>query len=146
MSVLTLEYEDIQCWKYRTTKRITIRVLPGLVLKTVRTKFITLTVDGWFVTEAGYAWNGSNVVRDKHSMIASLYHDAAYQLMKLELLSRKHRDYFDKLYAAMCIAEGTWRIDAVTRYEVLKHFAEGSTHLKPGDIPVVQTVSINWGI
>lgn len=80
-----------------------------------------------------YAWDGStipakNLFRifgwnsDKFCKIASLVHDALYQLMRAELLDREYKDYADQLYRDLCIKGGMSNWQANLRYWALKKF------------------------
>ena len=88
------------------------------------TRFVELDPDmGEIWIGKGYAWDGSSIPfkrfmqkitfgkydSDKYCKEASLVHDAFYQLMRLNKLSRNHKDTSDRLYEKMCI-EGAKKI------------------------------------
>ena len=52
------------------------------------TEYIELWLDGWMLVKKGYAWDGpSGPTWDTDdTMTPSLFHDAAYQLMRMKLL------------------------------------------------------------
>ncbi len=102
---------------------------------------------GTITIKDGYAWDGSSIPfkgfmkrvtfgkydGDKYCKIASLVHDAFYQLMRLNLLDRKHKDTIDRLYEKMCIDGGMSKRQAARRYWAVKHF--GARTLKPRYYP-----------
>ncbi len=76
--------------------------------------------DGYISAKAGYAWDGSSIPGkrfmqritfgkydpDRYCKEASLVHDAFYQLMRLEHLSRIYKISIDRVYELMCIDGG----------------------------------------
>lgn len=75
--------------------------------------FISLTKTGLLTARRGYAWDGSSgpTLDTKNSMEASLVHDALYQLMRMNMLSREHREAADLEYERICRIKGrTYRI------------------------------------
>ena len=61
------------------------------------TEYIELWLDGWMLVKRGYAWDGpSGPTWDTDdTMTASLFHDAAYQLMRMKLLKPAWREWAD---------------------------------------------------
>ena len=94
--------------------------------------YVLLLSNGRLLFTTEYAWDGSSIPFkwllgmfhdfDKFSLEASLVHDGLYQLMRLGLLDKKHKDYADKLYRNMCIMGGLSTLKADVRYWALKHF------------------------
>ena len=94
-----------------------------------------------------YSWDGSSIPGkrfmeritfgkydpDKYCKEASLVHDSFYQLMRLNLLDRKHKDAIDRLYQKMCIQGGMSKRQAARRYWAVKTF--GHRTLKPRCYP-----------
>ena len=112
------------------------------------TRFVELDPDmGQIWIGKGYAWDGSSIPfkkflrkitfgkydPDKYCKEASLVHDAFYQLMRLNLLSRDHKDTIDRLYEKMCISGGMSKRQAARRYWFVKKF--GARTLKPRYYP-----------
>lgn len=94
--------------------------------------------------DKGYAWDGSSIPfkkwlpwdSDKYCKKASLVHDAFYQLMRLNLLDRKHKDAIDRMYESLCMWGGMPPRQAARRYWAVKHF--GARTLKPRYYPEKQ--------
>ena len=61
--------------------------------KAIITEYVILLPDGQLIIRKGYAWNGPNfpAIHTKRTIIASLPHDALYQLIELGLLSDEDR-------------------------------------------------------
>ena len=90
--------------------------------------------------KTGYAWDGSTCSFDKHSIRASLVHDALYQLMREGLLDKKYRKQADQLYRDMLIEDGLWKSHAWVRYWALRNFAGGG--IKPEKKPRGKIIEI----
>ena len=71
---------------------VKVRVVPEQNIVTGPTnQFINLDTDGALVIKGGYAWDGPSgpTIDTKNFMRGSLVHDALYQIMRLELLSKE---------------------------------------------------------
>lgn len=91
----------------------------------------------------GYAWDGSSWAIDNEcSMIASLVHDALYQLMREEKLEIEWRERADDLYAQLCKRDGMWAAQVWWRRRALKRFAAGAA--RPGNVKEVIQVPRKW--
>jgi hypothetical protein len=77
---------------------------------------------------AGYAWNGASgpTWDTKNSQRGSLVHDVLYQLIRLELIDPKYKEYADNMLHALCVEDGMfkWRAD-YWRWAVMR-FGAGS--------------------
>ncbi len=80
-------------------------------------------IDGWLTCLAGYEWNGSNgIVKNNRNKRASKFHDALYDLMKVEKLPKKYRKKADKLYLELLIENKTCKIWAYIQYISVRLF------------------------
>ncbi len=82
----------------------------------------------------GYCWDGSSIPlkgflrfvsfkkfdADRYSKEASLFHDGLYQLIRLDLVSKSHKEYVDGLYKEGCINGGMSKREASIRLWFLK--------------------------
>jgi len=142
----TLTYRELDDYKYQVRISLLIQTqITGIDVNTEIMEYLGLDVSGLLFIKSGYAWNGSNWSSDKHAMIASLVHDALYQLMRLELLSRTmFRKPADALYRDLCIAEGMSKIEAAIRYRGLRWFGKGSTYPKKKTRGQINRICIIW--
>lgn len=126
MKIHTMEYQKIGHYKYRLAKdyRINTGIMPS-----AHNDYISLD-KGILIVKKHYAWDGSSWSFDKNSIVASLVHDALYQLMRERLLNKKHRQAADLLYRDICIACGLWKIHANFRYKMLRMFGKGAVKTK----------------
>jgi hypothetical protein len=95
--------------------------------------FVTL-VGGVLTIQKYYQWDGSTIPlkkwyrwlfdSDKHCKVASLEHDALYQLMQNGLLSTDYKDYIDRVYGEMCVKGGMGKRQANLRVWALQNFAK----------------------
>lgn len=95
----------------------------------IHSKFLSL--------RAYYFWDGSSLPfkwmykfiydADKTCKRASLFHDAAYQLMRLGLLDRAYRKWVDQEYRRLCIKDGMSKWKANLRYKALRAFGKSAT-------------------
>lgn len=76
------------------------------------TGYIDLDVSGNMKVKEGYAWDGpSGPTYDSgSSMRGSLFHDAAYQLIRMELLHPKWRKEADDQFGLFLKEDGMWWI------------------------------------
>ncbi len=74
----------------------------------------------------GYAWDGpSGLTIDTHNfMRGSLVHDALYQLMRWELLDRRHREAVDQMLKGICLKDGMSRLRAWWIYKAVRWGAD----------------------
>ena len=91
--------------------------------------FIKMDIDGNTVILPGYAWNGASgpTIDTLNSMTGSLVHDVGYQLIRLDLIDQKYKEYLDQVLHDICTEDGmySWRAD-YWRWAVLT-FGAGST-------------------
>jgi len=145
--MIKLIYRELDDYKYQCLISLMIQTdITGVGINTADyPKYLGLDPSGLLYIKSGYAWNGSNWSFDKHAMIASVVHDALYQLMRLGLLSRTvFRKPADALYRDLCIAEGMSRIGAAMRYRGLRWFGKGSTYPKKKKRGLMKTITINY--
>lgn len=79
----------------------------------IYTHFIRMTKDGFLTIKKGYAWDGATKAIDTKSfMIASLVHDAGYQLMAEGFIPKSFRNKWDLLLKDLCIKHGMLSVRA----------------------------------
>lgn len=139
-----LVYRELDDYKYQLKKDISIQTrIKGVSCKTT---YIELYKNGLLRIITGYAWNGSNWSSDKHAMIASLVHDALYQLMRLGLLSRTaFRKSADALYRDICVFEGMSKFEAGLRYRGLRWFGKSATYPEKTQRGQIKMITIKYG-
>ena len=76
----------------------------------IDTEFISIE-DGTITIFHGYAWDGPSgpTIDTKSFMRGSLFHDALYQLIRMELIPRTYRNKVDKLLVKICLEDGMWK-------------------------------------
>lgn len=79
--------------------------------KDIKTEFIDLDTDGWMDIRNAYAWDGPTAVYffPLKLIKPSLFHDAIYQLLRMELLPQHCRTLADDLYRRLSLENGVWR-------------------------------------
>lgn len=96
----------------------------------IKTRYLSLSKDGWLIIMAGYAWDGPSgpTIDTPSFMRGSLTHDALYQMMRMGLLDRKKwKEPADRLLQKTCIDDGMWKIRAWSVYKGLAIGAESAT-------------------
>ncbi len=91
---------------------VKVRVNPD---ESISTEFIALDKDGVLKIKQGYAWDGPSgpTIDTKNFMRGSLVHDALYQLMRQEKLSKaRWRDEADLELKHICLEDGMSKIRA----------------------------------
>jgi hypothetical protein len=109
--VTMLTYRELKGWKYELLEHIStpINIHPKRVIVT---PYIQIHDSRLFVLER-YAWDGPTVIPDSADlMLASLFHDALYQLIREGKLDRSFQKMADKLFKKIYISEATRLLSA----------------------------------
>ena len=96
----------------------------------IHTRYIQLSTTGELCIIDGYAWDGPSgpTIDTDTFMRGALVHDALYQLMRMELLSRDiWRGPVDELLRSMCIEDGMWVGRAWWVYQAVSCFGGDAT-------------------
>lgn len=90
---------------------VDVNILPE---NSIWTDYIELNTDGRLIVKKGYAWDGPSgpTFDTPDFMRGSLVHDAFYQLMRNEFISRDWRVKADKELKRMCCEDGMSKIRA----------------------------------
>lgn len=91
----------------------------------ILTQYINLYTNGCLVIKEGYAWDGPSgpTIDTQTFMRGSLVHDALYQLMRENHLSRiECREEADKILRQLCLEDGMWHIRAWWVYWGVRFF------------------------
>jgi len=134
-------------WKYRLPEDETFIFDHIGLTDAIDTLYITM-VGSVINIKKGYAWDGSSIPLkriakfisfgfwdlDKYCKVASLHHDALYQLMRLGLLPKIYKDYVDSLYRFECISGGMSMKEAAIRFWALQKFSNVDKKEKPNII------------
>jgi len=128
-NIMKVKFKYTYPYKYKLTEDFVIEI--GIMDITIDHPYIKLK-DGVLTIKKGYAWNGSSglSIDTKTNHIASLVHDAMYQLFRLELLPIEYRNMSDIIYRSLCLKAGMITIRAYWSYYALKWF--GAYSAKPG--------------
>lgn len=110
----------------------------------IETEWIVFRLNGKLWIRHGYAWDGASgpTIDTKNTVIASLVHDALYQLMRMNLLDHSYRSVVDDLLEQAAMAATPWyrKPIAKIRFTLWKKgvnvFGEGSS-LPSGENPVL---------
>jgi hypothetical protein len=100
--------------------------------RTICTDWIALETDGTMTISSGYAWDGASgpTWDSKSSMRGSLVHDAAYQLLRMELLPPWFRVQADAEFRRICIEDGMFRWRAHAWHWAVRTLASGAAEAK----------------
>lgn len=114
-------------YKYQTSRDYHIK-LDVVPVEPIALPFVRMDKEGNTVIYAGYAWNGASgpTIDTLTTMIASLGHDLGYQLIRLGLLDKKYKEYFDELLAKIGIEDGMCPLRANSWCVAVKLFGNGS--------------------
>ena len=116
-------------WKYKLEEAYE-DVLPIRSLVDIKTAYITLLNNGYFVLKKNYAWDGPSgpAIDSKNFMRPSAVHDALYSLMRDGYLSPEiYKEPADRLLYNMCLEDGMSQIRAWWVYAAVKTFAKRAT-------------------
>lgn len=95
-----------------------------------------IETDGLSLIETGnlriserYPWDGASgpALDTDNFMLASLIHDALYELMREELLPPECKDAADRLMRKICLEKGMWKLRAWLVYWGVRKYGLSST-------------------
>jgi hypothetical protein len=124
-----MKYRIIKGWKYRLVESISVQttVKPDKPILD-DTRIMVLLPSGLISIGAGYSWDGASgpAIDTKDFMLASLVHDALYQMIRLGLLDKSFRKAADETLYSLCRKAGMswWRAQYV--YLAVRCFGEGN--------------------
>lgn len=123
----TISYKGGYKYQLRETCTVFISIKPPVP---ILTQYIDLHMDGRLVIKEGYAWDGPSgpTIDTPTFMRGSLVHDALYQLMRENYLSRiAYRKEADEILRQLCLEDGMWRIRAWWVYWGVRFFGGPAT-------------------
>jgi len=102
-----MKYKSGFKYQLEETERFQTALRPS---RRLETPFIILYCSGEMTVFRGYAWDGASgpTIDTKNSMRGTLFHDAAYQLMRLGLLSPEWRETVDDEFGRFLKEDGMW--------------------------------------
>ena len=115
-------------YKYQLTRPYTIK-LDVTPITPIDFPYIKIDVSGNLTAKTGYSWDGASgpTFDTKNSIRGSLVHDIGYQLIRLGVIDKSYKEYFDRLLKEICIEDGMNPCRAkLWQWAVLK-FGRGST-------------------
>lgn len=119
-------YRSVKKYKYQTTEDMSITLDHDFEAK-ASGNFIG--IKGYKLSvEKGYAWDGASgpTWDDKSTMMASLVHDALYQLLREGVIDNHHRLCADEELVRIAIEDGMWKWRAKMWKRGLKWFGAKS--------------------
>ena len=124
-----MKYRELKNWKYQLMEDCHTVIE---ISETASNDYIALD-QRHLIIKRMYAWDGSTIPFkrmfklfgwdvDKHSLKASLVHDALTQLIGSGLLPNSYRQYADGLYRDMSVAAGLSEWKGAVRYWLLRKY------------------------
>ena len=106
--------------------------------------FFILRSDGLLIVLAGYAWDGPSgpAPDSKWAMLASLFHDALYQMMRMGLLSRRFKPHADWIYFEVLVRSGAPEHAALLHHDAVRLFGGPATQPDPHEDAVFEFVAL----
>ena len=113
-------------------------VIPLRPPEDIKTDFVVLLHNGYFVIRKGFSWDGASgpAIDTANFMRGSMIHDSLYSLMRSGNLPTTFKDQADVLLRQMCIEDGMSNIRAWWVYAAVKTFAKRAT-TPEGENPVL---------
>ncbi len=123
-------YRKLKSYKYQLVKPY--HHVIGITGYTIETAYVGLSADGRLEISSGYAWDGPSgpTFDTLDFMRGSLVHDALYQLIRLEKIPFRYKDYADLLLKKICLEDGMSSFCANCVYQIVKYF--GGASARPG--------------
>jgi hypothetical protein len=139
-----MKYRIIKGWKYTLVEPVTVQttVKPDHTILDDQRRMV-LYKTGVMTIGSGYSWDGASgpALDTKDFMLASLVHDALYQLIRLGLIDKSYRKAADETLYSLCRLAGMpwWRAQYV--YTAVRLFGgPNSSKLMEGDKATVYEV------
>ncbi len=127
--------QDNSGYKYRLSENFSepIEITPSKpVFISDKTKigkiYASLSTDGLLTIYPGYAWDGPSgpTVDTPDFLVASLVHDALYQMLREKKLPQSMRKIADQILKRICIEEGMSNLRAFYVYLAVRIFGTSS--------------------
>jgi hypothetical protein len=130
-------YRKLKKWKYQLVTPYTVPV--GIGDYDIDTGYVKLSPGGLLTVSAFYAWDGPSgpTIDTADFMRGSLVHDALYQLIRMEKLPWRYREYADLLLKKHCLEDGMCSFRATYVYLAVRCF--GAAAARPGTEPPAKT-------
>ncbi len=123
MTSPVLVYRKITGHKYRTRYDLVfdIGICPVVEIDSPG-GWVRLTIDGKLHIRAGYSWDGASggMWDSENVMVASLVHDALYQLLRERVLPQSYRPAADIVFWELCRQKGMSAMRAGYAYRILR--------------------------
>jgi hypothetical protein len=118
--------------RYKDQLEEPYKVEIGIKGYAIDTLYLKLDADGKLEVGEGYAWDGPSgpTIDTLNFMRGSLVHDALYQLIRIEEIPPRYREYADLLLKKMCLEDGMSKFRAEYVYQAVRLF--GGASAKPG--------------
>lgn len=114
-------------YKYQIVEDYSVKVGVFPVEK-ITTEYLELNTAGVLTIRKGYAYDGaSGGIDSKNVMRGALVHDCLYQLLRMELIHKKHKKTADELFKKMCIQDGMSKFRAWYIFKAVDWFGKSST-------------------
>ena len=122
---MKIHYRKITKYKYQLMQAHA-RDLDIFPYNRIEVPFVYLSTGGNLLIMDGYAWDGcSGPTYDTESnMRAGLIHDAIYQLIRDNHISKSYQEYADKLFHQILLEDGMGRFRAWYFYLGVKYFGK----------------------
>jgi hypothetical protein len=124
-------YRKLKRYKYQLVEPYKVEI--GIKGYAIDTLYLKLDADGKLEVGEGYAWDGPSgpTIDTLNFMRGSLVHDALYQVIRIEEIPPRYREYADRLLKEMCLEDGMSKFRAAYVYQAVRLFGGGAS-AKPG--------------
>lgn len=118
----SVRYRDLRHWKYQVMNDV--RFETPLTGYEHDARYFTVTEDGVLEIREGYCWDGPSgpVWHTPSALRPSLVHDVFYQLIRMGIMSRRHRKRVDDLFHAQLLEDGMGRFRAWYFWKAVRLF------------------------
>lgn len=99
-------------------------VIPIHPTENIKTDFVVLLKNGYFVLRKGYASDGPSgpTIDTPTAMRGAFIHDAGYALIRAGLMPQSSRKEWDELYERCCLEDGMNPVRAWVHFKALRAF------------------------
>jgi len=118
-----MKYTKRKHYKYRLYSHFHYQV----DIKTIAfnpNKYIGINTSGQLWIYKGYTWDGASnpAIDTDNFMIASLVHDALYQLIREGVIDKDDKDKCDRILRKICLEQGMSKLRSWWVYQGVKRF------------------------
>ena len=126
----TMKYKKLREYKYVTAEDYRVKV--ALAFLPYKSEYLEIGMaaglENYLIIKKGYQWDGASgpAIDTKNFMIASLVHDALYQLIREGVIPAHKKEWADSTMKQLCVKAGMNKLRAWWLFRGVHRFGASS--------------------